>query len=56
MVSGTLSHERRSPVIELVSSLACVLVLLLGPSLSLGHALPVTTIVDRIPAGSRGAS
>jgi hypothetical protein len=56
MVSGTLSHERRSPVIELVSSLACLLLLLLGPSLALGQALSVKTIVDRIPAVSRGAS
>jgi hypothetical protein len=43
-------------VIELVSSLACFLVLLLGPSLALGQTLSVKTIVNRIPAGSRGAS
>jgi hypothetical protein len=54
MVGGTLSDERKSPVIQLASSLACPP--LLGPSLALGQALPVATIVDRVPAGSRGAS
>jgi len=55
MVGGTLSHERKSPVIQLASSLACP-PFLLGPSLALGQALSVTTIVDGIPAGSRGMS
>ena len=43
-------------MIQLVSSPACLPLLLLGPSLALGQPPSVNAVVDRIPAVSREAT
>ena len=47
MVGGTLSLERKAPVIQLASSLACP-PLLRGPALAIRQALPDTKVVDGV--------